>query len=142
MPAHAERKTLPYSREQLFDLVADVDKYPEFLPWCIGMRVRSENDTMLVADMMIGFKAFREVFTSRVALQRPDRIDVSYENGPFKYLTNRWIFEQAGNETTIDFHVDFEFRSKILEKAIGVVFTKAVERMVAAFENRAHELYG
>ncbi|MEQ8664409.1 MAG: type II toxin-antitoxin system RatA family toxin [Rhodospirillales bacterium] len=142
MPSHAERKTLPFSREQLFDLVADVDKYPEFLPWCVGMRVRSKTETMLVADMMIGFKAFREVFTSRVALQRPDRVDVSYEHGPFKYLTNRWIFEVAGNETTIDFHVDFEFRSKILEKAIGAVFTKAVERMVAAFENRAHELYG
>lgn len=142
MPTHAERKTLPYSREQLFDLVADVGRYPEFLPWCVGTRVRSGNDTMLVADMMIGFKAFREVFTSRVSLQRPDRIDVSYENGPFKYLTNRWIFEPAGNDTTIDFHVDFEFRSRILEKAIGAVFTKAVERMVAAFENRAHELYG
>ncbi len=142
MPSHAERKTLPYSREQLFDLVADVGRYPEFLPWCVGTRVRSASDTMMVADMIIGFKAFRETFTSRVALQRPDRIDVSYEDGPFKYLRNRWIFETSGDSTTIDFHVDFEFRSRILERAIGVVFGQAVVRMVGAFEKRAHELYG
>lgn len=142
MPSHSERKTLPYSREQLFDLVADVGNYPKFLPWCVATRVRSSSDTMLVADMIIGFKAFRETFTSRVALQRPDRIEVSYEDGPFKYLTNRWIFEKSGDSTTIDFHVDFEFRSRILERAIGVVFGQAVKRMVSAFETRADELYG
>lgn len=143
MPSHAERKSLPYSQEQLFDLVADVGRYQEFLPWCVGTRIRSSDETLMVADMIIGFKAFRETFTSRVSLQRPDRIDVAYQDGPFKYLSNRWIFEQAGShDTIIDFHVDFEFRSRILERAIGVVFGQAVERMVGAFETRAHHLYG
>lgn len=142
MPSHAERKTLPYRQEQLFDLVADVSRYHEFLPWCVATRIHSSDEQLLVADMMIGFKAFRETFTSRVRLQRPDRIEAVYQDGPFRYLTNRWIFEVSGDSTIIDFHVDFAFRSRILERAIGVVFGQAVERMVGAFERRAGELYG
>lgn len=143
MPTHAEKRVLPYSKEQLFDLVAQVDRYPEFLPWCLGCRVKSRTDEEVVADMIIGFKVFREGFTSRVHLNKPDRVDVAYENGPFKYLDNHWIFNDMGDGTTeIDFYVDFEFRSKILQTAIGAVFNEAVRRMISAFEGRAHDLYG
>ncbi|MEQ8321482.1 MAG: type II toxin-antitoxin system RatA family toxin [Rhodospirillales bacterium] len=143
MPTHAEKRVLPYTREQLFDLVIEVDKYPEFLPWCLGCRVRKREESLVVADMIIGFKVFRESFTSRVSHQRPERIDVTYTDGPFKYLNNHWIFNDLGNGSTeIDFYVDFEFRSRILQAAIGAVFTEAVRRMIAAFEARAKQLHG
>jgi len=143
MPSHAEQKILPHTPEQMFDMVADVARYPEFLPWCVATRVRSSDANHLVADMVIGFKVFREQFTSRVTLERPTRIKVEYEKGPFKYLENHWSFEpQQGGGCRVDFHVDFEFRPKFLEKAIGRVFTEAVHRMVAAFEKRAAALYG
>ena len=142
MPRQSERRPLLYTPEQLFDLVADVKRYPEFLPWCVATRIRSQTEEEMVADMVIGFKVFRESFTSRVALTRPDKIDVTYENGPFKYLNNNWIFEPSEDGCIIDFSVDFEFKSKLLDKAIGAVFTEAVHRMVSAFETRANALYG
>jgi len=143
MPTHAEKRILPYTQAQLFDLVLDVEKYPEFLPWCIGCRVRKREEALVVADMIIGFKVFREGFTSRVSYQRPHRIDVKYTDGPFKYLNNHWIFNDLGDGSTeIDFFVDFEFRSRILQAAIGAVFSEAVRRMIAAFEARAHALHG
>ncbi len=148
MPTHAERRPLPFAPEVLFDLVADVERYPEFLPWCVATRVRRKTEDGFEADMTIGFKVFRESFTSRVKLNRREhRIDVRYVYGPFKYLTNLWIFEpdpdgaQDGS-CIVDFHVDFEFRSRLLERLIGSVFTEAVHRMVAAFEKRAYELHG
>ncbi len=145
MPVHAEKRVLPYTPEQLFDLVVDVEKYPLFLPWCAALRVRrrSPEEGMIVSDMVISFKVFRESFTTRTQYTRPNRIDVSYEDGPFKYLINHWVFtELPDGNTEIDFYVDFEFRSRILEKAIGVVFGKAVRKMIAAFEGRAKALYG
>lgn len=143
MPTHAEKRVLPYPREQLFDLVIDVEKYPEFLPWCLGCRVRKREEQLVVADMIIGFKMFRESFTSRVSHQRPMRIDVTYTDGPFKYLNNHWIFNELDDGTTeIDFYVDFEFRSRILQAAIGAVFNEAVKKMIAAFESRANDLHG
>ena len=143
MPTHAEKRTLPYTQEQLFDLVIEVEKYPDFLPWCLGCRVKKREEDLVVADMIIGFKVFREGFTSRVAHQRPSRIDVSYADGPFKYLNNHWIFKDLGNgHTEIDFYVDFEFRSRILQAAIGAVFGEAVRKMINAFEGRAHDLHG
>jgi coenzyme Q-binding protein COQ10 len=144
MPTHAEKRDLPYSRAQLFDLVADVEKYPEFLPWCVGSRVRSSEENVIIADLVIGYKLFRERFTSKVTLDKPARIDVAYTNGPFRYLDNHWVFDEAadGKSCAIDFYVDFEFRSKLMQKMIGVVFNEAVKRMVQAFENRAHDLYG
>ncbi len=143
MPTHAEQKPLPYAPEQMFSLVADIEKYPEFLPWCVGTRIRSREGNVLVADMVIGYKMFRERFTSRVELTRPDRIDVSYYEGPFKYLNNHWIFmEQPDGTCIVDFYVDFEFRSRLLQKMIGVVFEKAVRIMVGAFEERADQIYG
>jgi coenzyme Q-binding protein COQ10 len=142
MPRHAERKILPYSPEQMFDLVADVGKYPQFLPWCIGSRIRRQTEQEVVADLTIGFGPFRESFTSRVALDRPERVKVAYENGPFRYLNNQWDFKPSGTGTEVAFFVDFEFRSRILQAAIGVVFHEAVRRMVNAFLKRARDVYG
>jgi coenzyme Q-binding protein COQ10 len=143
MPTHAEKRVLPYTQEQLFDLVADIERYPEFLPWCLAARVRSREGNMVTADLMIGFKMFRERFTSKVVLNRPHRVDVSYAQGPFKYLNNHWVFDpMPGGGTCIDFFVDFEFQSAILQKLIGLLFNEAVRRMVYAFEMRAKQLYG
>ena len=150
MPTHAEKRILPHSPEQLFNLVADIESYPEFLPWCLAVQVRSREITapntssvLLVADMVIGFKIFREKFTSQVNCKQPDRIDVTYSDGPFRYLNNHWVFRPV-DETSceIDFYVDFEFRSIILQTAIGLVFNEAVQKMVNAFESRANSLYG
>ncbi len=142
MPTHAERKIVPYRPDQLFDLVADVEKYPEFLPWCVGARVRSRTETQLVADLTIGFGPLRESFTSRVSLERPHRVRVRYENGPFRYLDNQWAFEPHPRGSSVDFFVEFEFRSRILRAAMNVVFNEAVRRMVNAFEKRARAVYG
>jgi coenzyme Q-binding protein COQ10 len=143
MPTHAEHRLLPYTQEQLFNLVADVERYPEFLPWCRGARVRERRGNVITADLLIGFKMVRERFTSRVVLSRPDRIDVSYSEGPFKYLNNHWLFlPQSDGRCLIDFYVDFEFRSKMLQKIMEMFFNEAVKRMVGAFETRAHQLYG
>ena len=142
MPTHAEHTIVPYRQDQLFDLVADVGKYPLFLPWCVAARVRSHTETELVADLTIGFGPFRESFTSRVALDRPHTVQVKYENGPFRYLNNNWTFTAHPHGCRVDFFVDFEFRSKLLQKAIGVVFNEAVKRMVNAFLKRARAIYG
>jgi coenzyme Q-binding protein COQ10 len=143
MPTHAEHRLLPYTQEQLFNLVADVERYPEFLPWCRGARVRERRGNVITADLLIGFKMVRERFTSRVALDRPQRIDVTYAEGPFRYLNNHWEFiAQPGGQCCIDFYVDFEFRSRMLQKIIGMLFHEAVKRMVGAFEARARQLYG
>ncbi len=142
MPTHSETQIVPYRPDQLFDLVADVAQYPRFLPWCVGARVRSRTDTEMVADLTIGFGPFRETFTSRVQLDRPGHILVRYENGPFKHLHNHWRFTPHPDGTEVDFDVDFTFRSRILEAAIGVVFHEAVRRMVGAFHKRAHQVYG
>ncbi|MEQ8334009.1 type II toxin-antitoxin system RatA family toxin [Nisaea sp.] len=143
MPTHAEQRVVPFSPEQLFDLIADVQRYPEFLPWCVGARIRKRDGDTIFADLVIGYKLFRERFTSKVTLSRDrNRIDVEYTDGPFKYLNNHWVFEPHPKGCLIDFYVDFEFRSKMLQKIIEVFFNEAVRRMVGAFEARAHELYG
>jgi coenzyme Q-binding protein COQ10 len=142
MPTHAERQIVPYTPEQLFDLVADVDKYPRFLPWCVAARVRHRTEHHLRSDLTIGFGPFRESFTSRVTLDRPQRVSVRYETGPFRYLNNQWEFAPHDAGTEVAFFVDFEFRSRILQSAIGVVFNEAVRRMVNAFRKRAHDVYG
>ena len=142
MPTHAEHKLVPYSVEQMFDLVADVGKYREFLPWCAASEVRTRTGTELVADLTIGFGPFRESFTSRVALEHPSKVLVKYENGPFRYLNNQWTFTPQPHGCKVDFFVDFEFRSRLLQSAIGVVFNQAVQRMVNAFLKRAREVYG
>jgi coenzyme Q-binding protein COQ10 len=142
MPRHDETKTIPYRPDQIFDLVADVAKYPEFLPWCSAAKLRSQTETELVADLTIGFGPFRESFTSRVSLERPERIRVRYENGPFRYLNNEWNFNPDPRGCRVHFFVDFEFRSRLLQMAIGAVFNEAVRRMVNAFMSRARAVYG
>jgi coenzyme Q-binding protein COQ10 len=148
MPIHTEQRKLPYTPAQLYALVADIEKYPEFLPWCVGARIRERKGNELVADMVIGFKMIREKFTSRVTLTPPGegtdgRIDVAYIDGPMRHMQNRWTFiANPDGTTTIDFYVDFEFRSKILQGLIGALFHEAVRRMVAAFDARAKALYG
>jgi coenzyme Q-binding protein COQ10 len=143
MKVHSEQRVLPYTAEQMFNLVADVARYPEFLPWCTGARLREKRDDLIVADLMIGFKMVRERFTSRVHLNRPSlRIDVEYIDGPFHYLQNHWQFVAVDNgHCRVDFHLEFEFRSVVLQKLIGVLFHEAVRRMVSAFEARAKQLY-
>lgn len=142
MPTHAETRILPYRPDQMFDLVADVAKYPQFLPWCMASRVRKREGDVMVADLVIGFKMIRERFTSRVTLRAPDRIDVEYVEGPLRYLNNSWVFHEHPDGCLIDFAVDFEFKSKILQNLIGALFNQAFQRMVAAFEERAAALYG
>lgn len=143
MPTHAEQRVVPFTPEQLFDLIADIQRYPEFLPWCVGARIRKRDGNRIVADLVIGYKMIRERFTSTVTLSpEQNRIDVEYTDGPFKYLNNHWVFEPHPEGCMIDFYVDFEFRSKMLQKIIEVFFNEAVRRMVGAFEARAHELYG
>ena len=148
MPTHAEKRELPYSADQMYDLIADVGAYPEFLPWCAAARVRSrrpEGDEVIMdADLVISFKLFRERFGSRVALKPGTKqIDVSYLDGPFRYLNNKWTFRPL-TETSceVDFFVDFEFKSRTLQAIIGVVFNEAMQRIVRAFEKRAEALYG
>ena len=147
MKIHTEQKILPFRPDEIFELVGDVAKYPEFLPWCTGARVRDKQKTStgetMIADLMIGFKMVREKFTSRVTLDRPDlRIDVEYIQGPFKHLKNHWTFTATpAGHCQIDFHLEFEFSSVMLQKLIGVLFHEAVRRMVAAFETRAYQLY-
>jgi len=143
MPGIREVRRLPYSAEQMYDLVADVARYSEFLPWVVATRVRSDDETEMVADMLIGFSALREKFTSRVTKERSRRIKVHYVDGPLSDLDNVWEFrplDDGGCE--IDFAVDFTFRSSMFEKLAGQYFDKAFRKLVAAFETRAEALYG
>ena len=143
MPRHSETRHLPYTPEQLFDLVADVEHYDEFLPWVVAVRVTSSSETETVADLVVGFNAFKERFTSRVSKQRPSRILVDYIEGPLKYLKNEWRFDPAPKGgSNVYFSVDFAFRSRIFESLAGQMFDRALRRMTGAFEKRAAELYG
>ena len=143
MPGIREKTVSPYSAEQMFDLVADVARYPEFLPWVAATRIRSDSDTEMVADMLVGFKALREKFTSRVIKQRPRSIDVHYIDGPLRDLDNSWRFTpRADGGCDIDFCVDFAFRSALFQALAGQYFDRAFRRMVEAFERRAEALYG
>lgn len=143
MPRHAETRALPYSPAQMFDLVADVGRYAEFLPWVAAVRVRSDSEAEMVADLVVGFKALREKFTSRVHKQRPERIHVDYVEGPLQHLTNDWVFRPDGQGgCLVDFAVDFAFRSRIFEALAGQMFDRALRKMIGAFEERAAKLYG
>lgn len=142
MPKHDETKVLPYTPEQMFDLVADVERYPDFLPWVIGARVLRRERNVIHAELIIGFKMIRERYTSRIQLSRPGAIDVSYTHGPFRHLNNRWRFTAVEEGCRVDFHLDFEFRSRLLNRVIGGLFNEAVRKMVSAFEARARRLYG
>lgn len=143
---HAERRVVAYAPLQLFDLVADVRRYPEFLPWCQAARVRSRNGQTEIAELAIGFGPFHERFVSRVELA-PDRaggprIDTTGIEGPFRRLVSRWTFHPHAGGTEIEFELEFEFRSLLLQQTVRLLFAEAVRRMVAAFEARAAQLYG
>ena len=134
MPKHAETRRLPYTPEQMFDLVADVRRYPEFLPWVTAMRVRQDDESATVADMIVGFKGLRETFTSKVGKQRPETIHVEYVDGPLKYLRNDWRFRPDGEGgCLVDFSVDFAFKNRMFEMLAGQVFGAALRRMIGAF---------
>jgi coenzyme Q-binding protein COQ10 len=142
VPRHTQQKHLPYSAKQLFDMVSDVKTYPEFLPWCVGARVYNIQEGRFDADLIIGYKMFKERFTSRVTIVDPTRVYVDYLRGPLKRLYNHWNFHpQEDGSCIVDFDVDLEFKSSFLESAIRKYFDEATKRMIDAFEGRAHELY-
>jgi coenzyme Q-binding protein COQ10 len=142
MPRHAERRVSAFTPEQLFDLVVDVEKYPEFLPWCRGAAITAQHEDGFEADLAIGFHLLRASYCSRITHHRPTRIDVKLVRGPFRYLVNHWRFQELGRQKTeIDFEVDFEFRSTVFSKAMSPLFGVAVQRMVHEFERRAQRLY-
>ena len=148
MPTHSEIRTMPYSAQQMYDLVADVARYAEFLPWCAAARIRSrissEVSEVMLADLVISFKVFRERFGSRVELFAAEKkIDTEYLDGPFKYMKSNWAFEDVeGGGCNVKFFVDFEFKNAVLQGIIGLVFNEAMQRIVRAFERRAETLYG
>ena len=148
MIRHSETRSLKYSSDQMFNLVADIKSYPDFIPWCTAVSVISsienKNDgyNVLVANMNVSFKFFKESFSSKVTFYPLLRqINVEYVNGPFKFLTNTWCFTDSNNGCIVDFNVEFEFRSKIMQRLIGVVFQEAMRRIVKSFEQRADIIY-
>ncbi len=142
MPRHAETRQLPYTPEQMFDLVADVPAYPQFLPWVSAIRVRANSESEMLADMIVGFKSLRETFTSRVVKERPGHVHVDYIEGPLKYLSNDWRFRDDGaGGVFIDFEVDFAFKNRVFEMIAGQMFQRALRKMIGAFEERAATLY-
>lgn len=141
MPRHEEQTVLPYSAEQLFSVVADVTDYPSFIPWCKGARIRHEDAHQIIADLLIGFGPFQESFTSEVMLERPRKILVrATEEGPLEHLTNSWTFKPMGHKTHVDFVIDFQFKSHLLDHAVNGMFQEASTRIVGAFEARVHSL--
>jgi len=149
MPTHAEKRPLPWTADEMYALVADVGRYPEFLPWTAAARIRSrtpqpDGSEVMEADLVISFKVFRERFGSRVTLWPGERrIVTEYLDGPFKHMRSTWKFiPDEGGGSIVDFFVDFEFRNVILQKVVGVVFDEAMRRVVRAFETRAEALYG
>ncbi len=139
----AETRHLAWSPEQMFDLVADVKRYGEFLPWVVATRVRSDSETEMVADVMVGFSALREKFTSRVHKARAQAITVEYLDGPMKSLSNSWHFHpDEGGGCRIDFVCEFAFRNALFERLAGQYLDRAFRKMVKAFETRAARIYG
>ena len=147
MPKHSETRKLPYSAQQMYDLVADVASYPKFLPWTAAARIRSrtqhEDHEIMLADLVVSFKVFRESFGSRVVLWRDvKKIDTSYIDGPFHHLESTWQFMDCAGGCEVFFSVDFEFKNRLLQGAAGMFFNEAMHRIVSAFEARAKELHG
>ncbi|MFN3618792.1 type II toxin-antitoxin system RatA family toxin [Sphingorhabdus sp.] len=143
MPHHHERRNLPHSAEQMYDLVADVSRYPEFLPWVSAIRIRKDADDEMLADMIVGFKSLRETFSSRVVKSPKTSIIVDYLDGPMKHLHNAWKFEDIeGGGSVVDFTVDFSFRNRVFEALAGQFFDSALRKMTTAFIERADALYG
>jgi coenzyme Q-binding protein COQ10 len=149
MPQFSTKRRVRHAAENMFDLVADVEKYPEFVPLCAAMRVRSRTDkgegvSVLVAEMTVAYKLIRQTFTSRVTLDKPRlEILVEYLNGPFSRMQNRWTFLPAGEDASeVEFFIEYEFRSRAFAMLMGAMFDTAFRRFAAAFEKRADEVYG
>ncbi len=145
MHRHAETCVLAYTPEQMFDLVSDIEKYRDFLPWVTGARVIERKEGALTADLMIGYGPLQEQFTSQVMLERPKRIDVVGVKGPFRHLENHWTFEPATKDgkaaCAVGFAIEFAFKSFLLQAMMGALFSRSVDHMVEAFERRAAEVY-
>ena len=145
MPVVKQTRTVPFLPEQMYALVVDIAQYPEFLPWCVASRIREQSEQQIIADLVIGFKMVRERFTSRVTLNRDAlTVDTALVEGPFKHMTNNWRFRLAedGKSAEIDIHVDFAFRSALLQRLLEPFFEEAQKRLIGAFEKRAYQLYG
>ncbi len=153
MPRFSSKRRVPHSAEQMFDLVADVERYPEFVPLCQSLKIRQrtkrpDGTEVVVADMTVSFKLVRESFTSQVTLDRPNlKILVEYLRGPFKNLENRWTFEPKGADKgeevcDVGFYLSYEFKSRMLATLMGAMFDTAFARFSAAFEKRADAIYG
>ncbi len=141
MPSYAQENIIPYTPKQMFDLVADIEKYPEFLPWCKAARIISEKDNIIIAELVISFKHITEKYTSEVSLNPHSSIDVRMTKGPFSHLTNNWRFMEHKQGVKIDFELEFAFKSKIINKLIGGLFAKATSKMSDAFMKRASDIY-
>lgn len=143
MKRHLHRQYFSYRPEQLYDLVVDIESYPQFLPWCLEAHVLSQTETEMIADLSVGYRFVQETFRSRVCLTPHKRIDVVYLRGPFESLKNHWVFQERGEgETQVDFMIEFSLQSSLFQKVVSGVFEKAFETMLGAFERRAHALYG
>ena len=139
---HEERRIIKHTPSNLFKLVSDVQRYPEFLPWCLGARVRKNRKNNFEADLIIGFKIYKEIYSSEISLDNINKkIIVNYKDGPFEYLENYWVFKDNKNGCEVEFMVDFKFKSVFLQTLMETLFSEAVRRMVGAFEKRANELY-
>lgn len=142
MTTHHEIKIINHKPQDLYDLVGDVKAYPEFLPWCLAARIKSKSNKNMIADLMIGFRLYKESFTSHIEFDPVNKIIiVEYAEGPFKYLKNSWVFKEHPNGCEIEFFVDFEFKSQLFQSVIETLFSEAVKKMVNAFEQRADDLY-
>ena len=141
MPRHTEKRTLPYPPETLYAIVADVKRYPEFLPWVLEADIIKQTDQGFLTDLTVGYKLFQDSYRSEVILTPHERIDIRYIKGPFKHLHNHWTFApSSSNGVDIDFFIDFEFQSSLFQSLIQSVFTDAVKKMITAFEERARIL--
>jgi coenzyme Q-binding protein COQ10 len=138
VPRHEEQRTLAYTADELFSVVADVKEYPAFVPWCSGARIQREDQREIIADLVIGFGLFQESFTSQVKLDRPRQVTVRAIEGPLEHLTNIWTFTPVGEGAHVDFVIDFQFKSHLLDHVANNMFHEAAKRMMGAFESRVH----
>ena len=142
MKKHHEKRFVDHSPKQMFDLVSNVKKYPDFLPWCLGSRILNNDGNVLIADLIIGFQIYREKFRSKVVLNKNKNIiEVFYEDGPFKHLSNKWEFKKFNKGCEINFYLEFEFKNIFFQTIMEKLFSEAVKRMVEAFEKRAENVY-
>jgi coenzyme Q-binding protein COQ10 len=142
MPQHHERRELPFSAGQMYELVTDVRRYAEFLPWVAAVRIRSDSESEMLADLVVGFKAIKETFSSRVLKTPKSKVVVDYLDGPMRHLHNQWLFEETINGCIVDFTVDFAFHNRVFEALAGQYFNTALRKMTDAFIERAEALYG